>query len=386
LSVEGKSPEPVESRNGIAILRWIERAGNLLPDPGTLFIILLFVVLILSQIGHSFGWAVQSEIVRDGQLVSETVRPRPLLTSDGIYWLISSVIKNFVEFPPLGIVLVGMMGVGVCERVGLIDALLKVMVRVTPKNVLTPTVVFIGVMSSIGSDSGYVVLPPIVAALFASVGRSPVVGIAAVFAGIAGGFGANLLITGGDAVLAGLTTTAAQLVEPGYQVAATSNWYFSIASVGLLTITGWLVTRFLVEPNYRSRPPELGGPVAVRDTASNFQMTSGESTGLFAAGVTFAIVLTLVLCAILIPGAPLHGMGRAATVGAPATSDSLRWVNSIVPLLFLCFVLPGIAFGIATGKIRSEKDVFKIMGASVATLSPIIVLAFFASQFISSFA
>ncbi len=168
----------------------VERVGNRLPDPATLFVLLGVFVLVMSAIGSAAGWS-----VTDPRDPTKSLVVTNLLSSEGIRWMLTSALKNFLDFPPLAIVLVAMLGIGVAERTGLFPALLKLLVRITPQRLLTPMVVFVGINSSAAADSGYVVLPPLAAGVFAMVGRSPLVGIAAATFGIAVGFSANLSVT-----------------------------------------------------------------------------------------------------------------------------------------------------------------------------------------------
>ena len=230
-------------------LGWIERLGNLLPDPALLFVWGALIVILLSALAAAQGWTVRPMVAQTvvdaaGEPVIDAATGRPqvafvqqtdadgnpmvlrarsLLTSEGIFWALDTMVANFIAFPPLGVVLVGMLGIGVAERTGLFAALLRALMLVVPSRLFTPMIVFLGIMSSIGSDSGYIVLPPLAAALYYSVGRSPLAGIAAAFAGIAAGFNANLLITGLDPLLAGLTTTGATIIDPTYAVAPTGG-------------------------------------------------------------------------------------------------------------------------------------------------------------------
>jgi aminobenzoyl-glutamate transport protein len=420
------------------VLDWIEWLGNLLPDPATLFVIGAVLVVVLSQIGAWQGWSVtktvaqpvmapvldsgSGEMVRvkrvdaqgrllraeDGvvalsavdapatrmiEVVSDDaeavvreeavlepvqveVRAVGLLTRDGLNWAIQSMVANFVNFPPLGVVLVGMLGIGVAEKTGAIGALLKALALITPMRVLTPSMVFIGIMSSMALDAGYVVLPPVAAALYKSVGRSPLVGLAAVFSGIGAGFSANLLPTGLDPLLAGFTASGAQILDPTVQVAATCNWWFMIVSTVLLTGLGWAVTALFVEPRFERKSADEGGPSGLTsEDAAAKRMTPEEKKGLAWAGVAFAVVFGGILAMILIPGAALNGIG--------ARFD--RWVEAIVPILFFSFLAPGLAYGIATGSIRSDKASARLMGQTMADMGPYIVLAFFAAQFVEYF-
>ncbi|MEM1083561.1 MAG: AbgT family transporter [Verrucomicrobiota bacterium] len=367
----------------------IERAGNRLPHPMTLFLVGAVTVLVLSQLAASLGWSVDRTVMEmkvvDGVEVAEettvAVKARGLLSGDDAFWAIDSLVENFTGFAPLGVVLVGMLGIGVAERSGAIGALLKVGMLITPQRLLTPAMIFLGILSSMALDAGYVVLPPIAAALYKSVGRSPLAGLAAVFVGVSAGFSANLLVTGLDPLLAGFTTEGAQILDADYEVAATCNWWFMIASTFVLTLTGWAVTAWFVEPRYAEAAPEDGGPVAV--TAEDLeaqQLKAEEVGGLKAAGITLAAVLGIIVLLVdpfgmLSWKAPLSG----------ADGPFPRWVSAIVPLLFFLFLLPGIAYGFAAGSIRKDKDVAEMMGKSMADMGPYIVLAFFAAQFVAFF-
>ena len=231
----------------------IERVGNRLPDPITLFLIGALFVVVLSDIAARGEWTVvqqlPEQVVREDGSTSVEWRETgkaftstSLLSSDGLFWVIGNMVDNFMKFPPLGVVLVGMLGIGVAERTGVIGALLKAFMMAVPGRLLTPAMVFIGIMSSMTLDAGYVILPPLAAALYKAVGRAPLAGLAAVFAGVSAGFNANLFVTGLDPLLAGLSTAGAQTIDAAYQVAATCNWYFMIVSTVVMTLVGWVVT------------------------------------------------------------------------------------------------------------------------------------------------
>ncbi|MEE9574842.1 MAG: AbgT family transporter, partial [Gammaproteobacteria bacterium] len=223
------------------LLDRIEKTGNRLPDPATLFVIGTIVVMFLSWLATVMSWQIHSELT--GSLSAKN-----LMSSEGIWWLLSNMVSNFIKFPPLAIVLVGMLGIGLAERSGFLPALLHRSILLIPKSLLTPATIFLSIMSSMALDAGYVVLPPIAAALYIAAGRSPLTGIAVAFAGISAGFSANLLITALDPLLSGLTQTAAQILVEDYQVAVTANWWFMLVSTILLTLVGWAVTAWFVEP------------------------------------------------------------------------------------------------------------------------------------------
>ncbi|MFN9993818.1 MAG: AbgT family transporter, partial [Phycisphaerales bacterium] len=259
-------PSEVNKSSGSGMLGFIERIGNKLPDPVFLFIGATVIVMALSAIGSAMGWSVQPQRVKavmeavtlaDGSVVQQAkldasgkpatelvaagsaVSPRNLLSVDGAYWLLANAVRNFINFAPLGVVLVGMFGIGVAEKVGLFGATMRWVASFVPSKALTPTIVFLGVVSNIASDAGYIVLPPLAAALYAAFKRPPLVGIAAAFAGVSAGFSANLLVGSTDALVAGITTLGARTLEPSYTVLATANWWFLIVSTFLLTLIGW---------------------------------------------------------------------------------------------------------------------------------------------------
>lgn len=375
-----------EAKVGLAgrLLNAVEWAGNKLPDPVTLFVIGALLVPVLSQVVYELGWEVElvapSEV--DGEVIlegtGETLRAMPMLTWDSLYGMSATLIDNFLEFPPLGIVLVGMLGIGVAERSGLIGALMKALMVVTPKQLLTPAMIFVGVMSSAGSDAGYVVLPPIAALLYLSVGRSPLAGIAAVFAGVSAGFCANLLITALDPILASFSQDAAQIIDPEYIVDPRSNYWFAACSTVFLTGIGWGVTAWFVEPRLEKRHAEHGGPsIPTASDSKSTQLTAPEKRGLIWTGLAMVVIAGIIVVLIKVPGLMLYGTDPEN--GKP------RWIEVIVPLLFIGFLLPGMVYGIAAKSIRNDRDVARMMTESIAALAPIIVLAFFAGQFIEWF-
>ena len=391
-----------ETTTAGGFLGWIERIGNRLPDPATLFLMGTLGIMVLSAVAVSMDWSVTHELPRvvegsdevvwevqyetatvtleDGTTeerdVPKVSRPTSLLTAEGIYWLLKNLVKNFMEFPPLGIVLVGMIGIGLAERVGLVAVLLKYLMLLVPRALLTPAMVFLGIMSSMGIDAGYVVLPPLAAMLYRAVGRSPMAGIAAVFAGVAAGFNANLFITGLDPMLAKFTQEGAQVLDPDYEVAATCNWWFAIASTFVITLAGWFTTSVFVERRFKRAAPEDGGPVQITDEELKAQeIKPEEKSALLWAFGSLALVLGIVIASVLIPGWALNG----------TDGPFEKWVGRIVPILFFCFTVPSLVYGVRIKAIRNDKDAAKMMVDAIAAMAPIIVLAFFAAQFIECF-
>lgn len=300
-----------------------------------------------------------------------------LLTPNGLYWSLKTMENNFMGFAPLGVVLLGMLGIGVAEKTGLIAALLKLFMSGVPYQFLTPAMVFIGIMSSIASDAGYVVLPPLAAAIYLAAGRSPLVGIAAVFAGVSAGFNANLLITSLEPMMSEFSTDAAQLIDPSREVAPTSNWWFMMVSTFVITGAGWLTTALFVERRLEKKSPEEGGPdrAAAEAEAAKGDLMPKEKKAALASIALFFGVLAAVAALSIVPGAPLHGKDGSFP----------RWVAAIVPILFIAFVLPGLLYGVLVGTVRNTKEATKHMIDSMAGMAPIIVLAFFAGQFVAYF-
>lgn len=411
------APMPTPSPRRFDPLAFIERVGNALPDPAILFVCGCVLVMVLSHVGFRLGWSVQPvqirEVMRDvtdasgkpvlddkGQPTREPIRdertgrpktelvksgdpiqPKSLLTSDGIYWCLSTMVTNFTTFPPLGIVLVAMFGVGVAERTGLFDSLIKWLAMLVPSKLLTPTAVFLGFVSHMAADSGYVVLPPLIAVLFFAAGRSPLAGIAAVFAGIGGGFSANLMVSGTDALVSGITDANVKILDPNYRVQPTCNWYFMAASVPLLTLIGWFVSSKIVEPRFATRPEDEGGPPVQLGGVKN-ELSPAERKALGWSALALLVTLGVVLAMVFVPGWPLHG---EATDPVTKRSEH-RWVATIIPLVLFLFLIPGIAYGLSIGKFRTQKDLVNAFVDSMRSMAPVIAMAFFAAQFIKYFA
>jgi aminobenzoyl-glutamate transport protein len=351
----------------------IERVGNRLPDPITLFAILALLVVGVSWLATSIGVSA----IHPG--TGAVVQPENLASAGGIRRMLTEAVRNFAAFPPLGLVIVVIIGIGVTERSGLIAAALRRLVSAVPPSLLTAALVFGGVMSSMAVDAGYVVLTPLGAMVFAAVGRHPLAGLAAAFAGVSGGFSANLLITSLDPLLSGLSTEAARLVDPGYVVDATANYYFMIASVLLVTVLGTFATARFVEPRLGRWEPT--GDVVVADLSAA-ATTPEERRGLRAAGIVFLVTLAVVALLTVPSNAVLRNPDAA---GQPAVIQLRPFFDSIVTILMLMFLVMGIVYGKVTGSIRSDRDVARMSSEGVAVLGSYIVLAFAAAQFVAYF-
>ncbi|MFZ9880979.1 MAG: AbgT family transporter, partial [Phycisphaerales bacterium] len=351
---------PASSGPVARLLGVVERIGNRLPDPATLFVMLGVTVLVLSFIGANAGWSVADPRDPAKQIVVDN-----LLDAEGIRWMLTGALRNFLDFPPLAIVLVAMLGIGVAERTGLFTALIKLLVSITPSMLLTPALVFIGVCSNIASDAGYVVLPPLAAGMFAMVGRSPLVAIAAVTFGVAGGFSANLAISSLDPLLSSLTEGAARAIDPNAVVQPTCNYYFMVASTPFLTLVGWFVTARIVEPRFGRA--EVDAQIAEGGVERGRpRLSAEEARGLIAATLALVAVGGLFLAMALVPGWPLSGeMLRPGT-----TSKVPVWSEAIVPMILFLFLAPGVAYGLAPREIRSDRSVAKRMGDSLRAMGP----------------
>jgi len=341
-------------------LRGIERAGNRLPDPVTLFFVLIFVLMAVSVAASGLG------VSAVNPATGETVTAQNLLSAEYIRRLFVEMPRTFASFPPLGMVLVTILGVGLAERSGLIAASLAALVRRAPRPLLSATVVFGGIMSSLAADAGYVVLIPLGGVVFAAAGRHPVAGVAAAFAGVSAGFSANLLLTSLDPLLAGITETSAQIIDADYRVPITANYYLMAGLVPAFTLVGALATDLLVEPRLGAYAGEVG--------ADDIEPASAK--GLIAAGATLAAIVAAVLAMTL----PADGILRGEDGGLGP------FYQSLVGLIAVGFALLGLAYGIAAGKIKSDRDAVQMSAASASDMGLYIVLAFAAAHFIALFA
>jgi aminobenzoyl-glutamate transport protein len=436
------------------VLDWIESIGNRLPEPPLLFAGLTAVVILLSAVGHTLDWevmpvkpVVETAQVTDaaGAVVSRPVldaegrpvvhlvetgaslTPRSLLTGDGIYWMASSMLRNFTGMPALGLIFVAMLGIGLAEKFGFFSALMRGVAFLTPKRWLTPVIVFVGANSSVASDAGYIILPPLAAALFLAAGRHPVAGLAAAFAGVAGGFGGGLFPTGGDGVLAGFAQDAAHVIAPTYSVTILHNLYFKAFSAVVVTLAAWWVTDRVVEPRLlRLSPGEAaaGDPSALAE----MELKPTEKSALLISLAAMGAVLAVFAGLIFTPGSPLHGAGQPVLangraivhqtvvvaeptpgaiadapadrvlardpllVTAPAGPGRLaevpgaRWAQVIVPVIFLSFLLPGLVYGRLTGRLTSQKDAIDGLYHGIRSIVPVLAILFFLAQFVNAFA
>jgi len=346
-------------------LNIIEVGGNALPHPATLFAGFALLVIVLSGVASYFNLQVAHPAT------GEIIKVVNLFSVTGLHRILEEMVENFTGFAPLGTVLVAMLGIGVAEGSGLIGAVLRLLVLAAPKRLLTFVIVFSGILSNTASEVGYVLLVPLAGIIFLAVGRHPVAGLAAAFAGVSGGYSANLLLGTLDPLLAGLSQEAARIIDPTYLVNPACNFYFMFASTFFIAMAGTWVTEKMVIPRlgeYKGseKPEELR------------RLSKEEKKGLIYASIS-AVLFTLILLWGIIPA---DGFLREAGTGGILHSPFL---SGIVAFIFLGAAVLGIAYGIGAGTLKSDKDVMKGMGKSMETLGIYIVLVFFAAQFVAYF-
>ena len=347
------------------LLNLIERAGNILPNSSTLFAGLAVGVVLLSWWLSELG--AQAVHPATGQIVQIV----NLCSLEGLHRMLVNIVPNFMAFPPLGNVLVCLLGIAVAERTGLISAALRLIVLKAPRRLLTPILIFGGIMSHSGGDIGYVLMIPLGAAVFHTVGRHPIAGLAAVFAGVSGGFSANLLISTLDPLLAGITQAAAAVVKPGIVVLPTANYYFLFTASFLLTAIGTVVTEKIVEPR-------LGPYTGAAPREELKALTTAEKRGLWWTACGLAMLAAVILWGLFAPGGFLLDPKNPTFLAS-------YFMRGLIGFIFLIGLTAGLAYGLGARTIRSDSDVVRGMDASMATMASYIVMAFFAAQFLAYF-
>jgi len=367
----------------------VEWLGNLLPHPVTLFALIGAAVLVLSGVAGSLGWQVPDPRPEGahGRAPDGIIRAVSLLDADGFRRIATGLVTNFTGFAPLGTVLVALLGVGVAERSGLLAAVIRALVLGAPRSLLTTMVVFAGVISNTASEMGYVVLIPLAAVVFHSVGRNPLAGLAAAFAGVSGGYSANVLIGTVDPLLAGITTEAASLLDPAYapggerEILPTANYYFMFASTFLITAIGTLVTARVVEPKLGPWDPARAEDGVEIATQGMGPLEPVEKRGLALAAVTVLVMLGG-LAAISLPE---NGWFRDPAESDTLIQDLRPLLRSVVALIFVFFVVPSIVYGRTTGSMKNDRDVIEGMARAMGSMGLYLVLVFFAAQFVAFF-
>ncbi|HLF63326.1 MAG TPA: AbgT family transporter [Saprospiraceae bacterium] len=346
----------------------IERVGNKLPDPAILFFSLMIIVWVLSALLSAMTF---SEIdPRSGT----PIQIQNQLTGKSLAAFLSGMVTTFTNFPPLGIVLVAMLGVGVAEHAGYINTGIKYLLNITPKSLLTPMLILVGIVSHTATDAGYVLVIPLGGIIYYVAGRHPLAGIAAAFAGVSGGFGANFIPSGIDPLLQGFTQTAAQIINPAMQINPLNNWFFTSASTLLIVGLGWFLTDRIVEPRLRNvaMDEDLEKPVL-------HKLESREKRAFLWANIVMLFCLVLLFFWARPANSALRSpQGDLAVFSAPL-------MRSIVPLIFILFLIPGIVYGYLAGTFKKSKDIVAGMTRSMGDMKYYIVMVFFCALFIDAF-
>jgi aminobenzoyl-glutamate transport protein len=359
---------------GARLLDAVERLGNRVPHPAVLFLLMIVALVVLSYLLALWGVSASYERLNFETHETEvtTTAVRSLLSADGIRFIFTSVVTNFVNFGPVGIILVAMIGIGLAERAGLIQAVIRKIVEIAPKGAITWIIVTLGVLSSIASDAGYLVLIPLGASAFYSLRRHPLAGLAAAFAGVAAAFGANVLVKPIDGILAEMTNDAIHTVDPTMSIDMMSNFYFGVASSVLLIIVCSLVSNWIVEPR-------LGAYDGESPIAESGSLTNAEKRGLFFAAIALAAFVALVLLLTLPSNAPLRNPANGELLG-----DS-PLMQSLVFLIMLAFGVTGLAYGWGAKTIHTADAAIDAITKTLADLGGLMLLFFVISQFVAYF-
>ncbi|WP_079710661.1 AbgT family transporter [Paraliobacillus ryukyuensis] len=363
-NVEG-APSPSPKKRGLfnRFLDFIEKYGNKLPDPIMLFVGITIIILLASALFSTLGTSAVNPAT------NEEIAVVNLLNGAGLIKILQNLVTNFTSFPPLGLVLVVMLGVGLAESTGLIAAFMKTTILNAPKKLILPVIVLVAMVGNAAADAAMVVLPPIVAMIFVALGRHPIAGLAAAYASVAGGFSANLILSMLDPLVAGFTQTGAQIIDPEYVANPAMNYYFLVISCLILVPVAVFVTTKIVEPrlgHYEGEEIEME------------KVTPSEKKGLLWAGISLA-VLAITMAFLTIPSGALL---RHPETGSLTTSP---FMDGIVPLMMVFFLVPSLFYGFATKTLQSSKDVADHLGQAMASMGTYIVIAFVAAQMIAFF-
>ncbi|MEG2788172.1 MAG: AbgT family transporter [Romboutsia sp.] len=350
------------------ILNKIEVVGNKLPDPVTIFLGLCILVLIASNIIASKGVSV----LHPG--TNETVAVVNLLSKEQLQLILTNVVSNFQGFAPLGLVLVVMIGAGMCDKVGLMESAIKSCASKISGKSVTLVIMILGMLANLASDAGTILLPPLAAIAFLGVGRHPLIGLFAGYAAVTLGFSANIMISVVDVLIASFTIPAAQMMDQNYAGNATMNLYFMMASTVVLAILGTIITEKFIAPRFG----EYTGN-ATLDV--NSDLTKEQKKGLKLAGLSLLVCIGII--ALLSIGGTNSFLADSET--GDLLSNNAPFMKGMVPIMALLFFIPGIVYGKVTGVIKSDKDIVSLMGQSMSDMGSYIILAFAASQFLKLF-
>jgi len=364
------SEAPVPRPEGIInrALGAIEYAGNKLPDPAVLFLLLLVATWIISCL------IAPIEFAEINPKTEEPIRVVNQFSGPALAAFMANMVHTFTSFHPLGVVLVALLGVGVAEHTGFIDAVLKFMLSFTPQKLLTPMLILVAIVSHTAADAGYVLVIPLGGVIFYAAGRHPLAGIAAAFAGVSGGFSANFIPSGIDPLLQGLTKVGVDVLDPSRDVNPLCNIYFTGISSILIVGLGWFVTDRIVEPRISATPID-GDP---EEMPTMERTTPAERRGMWAGLASLVIGLVVLFFLAWPKDSALRHEGELTSFAAPL-------MQMIVPLIFLLFLIPGLVHGYVAGTVENHRDIIKGMSKSMSTMGYYLVMAFFASLFIDAF-
>lgn len=347
----------------------IEKVGNKLPDPAVIFLLSLVIVWVLSALLSNMSFDALDP--RTGK----NIEVQNLLTGASLADFMSRMVTIFTSFAPLGVVLVSMLGIGVAEHSGFINAGLKRMLDSTPKFLLTPSIILVAIVSHTATDAGYVLVIPLAGVIFYAMGRHPLAGIAAAFAGVSGGFAANFVPSAIDPLLQSFTQSAAHIIDPSLQVNPLNNWFFTSASSLLIICIGWYLTDRVIEPRLQATPVD-GDP---KEIPKFDELSDKDRKALRAATLVMLAGIGLLVAVLWPVDSPLRAPdGDLASFSAPV-------MRSIVPLIFLLFIIPGVVYGLMAGTFKSSRDIIGAMSKSMGSMSYYIVMAFFCALFIDAF-
>lgn len=371
-------PDPSPRQGlGSRLLDMVERVGNRLPDPAVLFLLLMLAVWGLSWLLSG----VEFEALHPS--TGEPIRIVNLLAGESLTAFMANLVTVFLGFAPLGVVLVAMLGLGVAEHTGFINAGLRRMLSVTPKKLLTPALVAVAVLSHVAVDAGYVLVIPLGGVIFYAAGRHPIAGIAAAFCGVSGGFSATLFVPSSlDPMLATFTQSAAHILDPAVVVNPLNNWVFTTASAFLVIGIGWFVTDRIVEP--RLQRMKIDGDTSNLPTME--PLAANEIRGLRWAVASMAVAGLLFALSLWPESSPWRAPAELVPAGShPLLVAAAPVMRSIVALIFVFFLLPGVVYGYVSGTVKTHRDVIAAMTRAMSGMGYYIVIAFFIAQFLAGF-
>jgi aminobenzoyl-glutamate transport protein len=372
------TPAPSKSSTQ-KILDAVERIGNSVPHPVVIFLILIAAVMVLSHILYLFGASVSYQVINPDtdKVETATTAAQSLLTAEGIRHIYTRIVPNFLGFSAVGLLIIAMIGVGVAEEAGLVNALIRKLVAVSPRWALIYILAFVGILSSIASDAGYLVLIPLAGTAFLSIGRHPLAGIALGFAGVASAFNINMIVKPLDAVLTEITNDAIHMVNPTLSIDLTANLLFSIASVVILTIVIALVSERIIEPRLGKYQDQRSAADAPAQQSA--EMTAEEARGLRYAALGLLAVVVFFGLLTIPSGAPLRNPQTGILIG------NSPFMNGLITLIMVLFLATGVAYGIGAKTINKVSDVISAMTKAVAGLGGTILLFVVISQFVDYF-